>query len=60
MGHENTSAKQRIRVADLGVMKVTGQRLTWKVYLGKGVCIATVEAKRMGGGRERMEHAEAR
>ncbi len=28
MGHENTSAKQRIRVAYLGVMKVTGKHLT--------------------------------
>jgi len=28
MGHENTSAKQRIRVAYLGVMRVTGKHLT--------------------------------
>src|SRR5258708_40105139 len=40
------------------VMRVTGQRLTWEVYLGKGVCIATVEVKRMeqaGRGRKMLE-----
>ena len=48
MGHENTSAKQRIRVAYLEVMRVMWQRLTWKHYLGKDVGIATVEVKRNG------------
>ncbi len=42
----------------LRVMRVTGQRLTWEVYLGMGVCIATVEVKRMeqaGSGRNMLK-----
>ena len=39
-------------------MRVTGQRLTGEVYLGKGVCIAPVEVKRMeqaGSGRNMLK-----
>jgi hypothetical protein len=56
----DTSAKQRIRVAYLGAMKVMEKRLTWKRYLGKDVCMTEIEVKRMGAGQERTERDEAR
>ena len=37
MGRAYTSAKQRIGLAYLGVMKVTGKHLTLQRYLGKSL-----------------------
>ncbi len=56
----NTSAKQRIRVAYLGAMRITWKHLTLQHYLGKGVGMTTVEMKRMGAGQERTERDEPR
>jgi hypothetical protein len=41
-------------------MKVMEKRLTLKRYLGKGVCMITVEVERVGADEERTGDAEPR
>ncbi len=55
MGATSTSAKQRIRVAYVEEMKMMRQHLKWRVYLGRGICLAAGEMRLMGVGETEAE-----
>ncbi len=60
MGQASTSAKQRIHVAYMRVMRVTGKYLTLQRCLGNSVCTTDRRVKSTEEGWEKTARDEAR